>query len=159
MSVAKKGFMRDLPVALTREDLAAVAVKIGRLSKQRGEMVSQMKQIQSQWKDRIAGVDAQIHDLAQRAEEGVEPRPIECRELLDYRRGEASVVRIDTGEVLEVRPLAAEERQPSLSLTVDTPVFNDRGDDADDDDDDDDADLPPGAEIDDPEGVASGKKS
>lgn len=142
---------RDLPVKLTTEELATTAKEIGRLSRHRSDLEAQAKQAASHWKDRIAGVDAQIHDLAQRAHEGVEPRPVQCEERHDYRVGEVRVVRLDTDEVLEVRPMTGEERQPSLPIaTAGEKVADAAAANSDDDS------LPPGAEIDDPEAVLDG---
>lgn len=107
---------RDLPVKLSQAELAGIAKEIGRLSKHRGELEAQAKQVAAHWKDRIGGVDAQIHDLAQRADEGIENRPVECEEQKDYRVGEVRVVRLDTKETLEVRPMTSDERQPTLPL-------------------------------------------
>ena len=43
-------------------------------------------------------------------------RTIECKEVLNYRTGNAGVFRLDTGERVEERPLTAAERQMKLDL-------------------------------------------
>jgi len=106
--------VRELPVKLTEAEMAGVAKEIGRLNRERSAMEAQAKVSASQWKDRIGGLDAQIGDLATKADIGVENRPVDCEEIHDYRLGEVRVTRIDTQDTLEVRPMTADERQPSL---------------------------------------------
>lgn len=105
---------RELPVKLTESELAATAKEIGKLNRERQAMEAQAKQAASQWKDRISGLDARISDLAEKADGGVEARVVDCEEMFDYRRGEVRVVRLDTNEQLETRPMTSDERQPSL---------------------------------------------
>lgn len=105
---------REVPVKLTETELAQVAREIGRLDQERKAMEAQAKVANDQWKDRIRGVDARIADLATKAHEGQEARMVDCLEVFDYRLGEVRVHRADTEERLEVRPMTADERQPSL---------------------------------------------
>lgn len=135
----KRTIMRDLPVQLTESELAAVAREIGRLNAERQGMEAQAKVASDQWKDRIRGVEARAADLATKAHEGQELRPTECVEEYDYRLGEVRVVRSDTGEKLETRPMTTEERQPSLPAPGMEPKSKKKkGDPAPDD-----ADAPP----------------
>jgi hypothetical protein len=43
-------------------------------------------------------------------------RTIECKEVLNYRTGNAGVFRLDTGERVEERPLTGAERQMKFDL-------------------------------------------
>lgn len=107
---------RDLPVKLTQDELAGVAKDIGRLNRERVKMEGEAKASAAQWKDRISGLDAQIADLADLADSGQRALPVACEERHDYRRGEVQVVRLDTGELLESRPMTPAERQATLPL-------------------------------------------
>lgn len=107
---------RDLPVKLTQDELAGVAKDIGRLNRERVKMEGEAKASAAQWKDRISGLDAQIADLADLADSGQRALPVACEERHDYRRGEVQVVRLDTGELLEARPMTPAERQATLPL-------------------------------------------
>lgn len=125
---APRRVTRTLPVKLSEHELAQAAKEMGRLRRERHVMGAQMKQVQAQWKDRIAGLDARIADLAQQADEGVEDREVACEEIFDYRLGEVRVQRLDTHEALEVRPMTAAERQPELFTgSVSPDVDDDEG--------------------------------
>lgn len=127
---APRRVTRTLPVKLSEHELAQAAKEMGRLRRERHVMGAQMKQVQAQWKDRIAGLDARIADLAQQADEGVEDREVPCEEIFDYRLGEVRVQRLDTHETLEVRPMTAAERQPELftgSASIPDDVDDDEG--------------------------------
>ncbi len=164
MEMMRRPVTRDLPVKLSDAEMAAVAREIGRLNAERQVMEANAKVANDQWKDRIRGVEARVADLATKAHEGQEARPTECQEEYDYRLGEVRVVRTDTGEKLEVRPMTSEERQPTLAgvstepkpkkgkaklaavpyLPPGAPV---------------DPDGPPGAEITDPQAALDGAKT
>lgn len=112
----RRKVVRELPVLLTDTELATIARQMGAEGALRSKMEGEAKVSASQWKDRIAGVDARIADLAAKAHEGKEARPVACWEVDDYRLGEVRVERADTGEKLEVRPMRADERQPTLPV-------------------------------------------
>lgn len=108
---------RELPVKLTQDEMVGTAREIGRLNAEKMRMEGEAKTSSSMWKDRIAGVEARISDLASRAHEEKEDRPVTCKVVHDYRLGEVRVVRADNNEALETRPMRPDERQPTLPGT------------------------------------------
>lgn len=112
--ISDRQVTRELPVKLTESEMADVARAMGRADEERRVMESHAKVENDRWKDRIKGLDARISDLASKAHLGMEARPVKCLETYDYRLGEVRVVRTDTGEALETRPMTSDERQPTL---------------------------------------------
>lgn len=108
---------RELPVSLTDPEMVALAKNIGQLNSDRNRMEGEAKTSAAQWKDRIAGVEAQISDLAERAHTGKINRVVTCNMVFDYRLQEVRVVRQDNGDALETRPMNPTERQPTLPGT------------------------------------------
>jgi len=88
------------------------------------------------------GVNGQIADLrAERArlakiiDEREERRMVECSWIEDFSTKSYKLVRQDTGETVDVRPMTAKDLQGTLN--VDGPNDGDSDDGSDDDDDDD----------------------
>lgn len=54
--------------------------------------------------------------MAEKIRSGYEHKDIECKRELDYRLGTVIITRLDTGEIVEERPMDTEERQRKLDL-------------------------------------------
>jgi len=79
------------------------------------------------------GITGSINELAEKRnklarviEAGKEKRLVECEWTPDFGAGQTVCARLDTGEVIETRPLTNADRQTGLALVPD----DDEGDDA-----------------------------
>lgn len=88
-------------------DLAGVLEEIGN---------QQMREesIKKELKAKMAGLEARRDELASVVRRREQLRSVECAWERDYEAGTARKIRLDTGEVLQHRPLEDKERQPPL---------------------------------------------
>lgn len=116
MTETIRTFTRDLFCALTEAEVAARAAELARITTELSQMEDKKKAAMSSYKDKIDRAIVDARSLARKVSERREMRTVECRLNFDYRLGRAYLVRTDTSEVLEERPLTAEERQPKLPI-------------------------------------------
>jgi len=74
----------------------------------------QLRAVRDQFKSRISEAEAKISGCAQKLNSGFEMRDTECRMVKDYRAKEVSYIRLDTGEIAEIRTMTAAEAQMEL---------------------------------------------
>lgn len=93
---------------------------------QRGEAMSaaelEIEQLQMQRKGlngQIAALREQRNKLAHVLDTQRETRPVQCHWEADYAAGTTHCIREDTGEVIEQRPLTADETQVDLTFDGD----------------------------------------
>lgn len=82
------------------------------------EVENEKKQVMSDFKSKVDGHQATISKLSNHINNGYEYRYIDCEIRMDTPlRGEKSIVRKDTGDVVKVEPMSPEEMQQELPLT------------------------------------------
>lgn len=101
---------RDLPCRLTEAELL-----------KKGDRLAAIELEIAELKDKRAGVSAEIKDLAdERADladavdRKLEKRKVPCEWRKDFEAQRVVLVRLDTAEVVDERPLTADDRQVSL---------------------------------------------
>lgn len=80
------------------------------------DMEEEASRISKSFKARIATLENDIRERSRKIRSGHESVDVECRELFDRTYGRAYIERIDTGEIIEVRPLSARESQLYMQL-------------------------------------------
>ena len=73
------------------------------------------KSISSQYKSEIDGFQAKLSSLSEKITSGWEMRMIKCRETIDWEKDIRTVVRLDTGEVIDQGPIPEDQRQMMLN--------------------------------------------
>jgi hypothetical protein len=105
---------RECSVPLTPEERAAIASDLADCIEDIGTEQAEQDAEKAEMKQRLAILEARKRNLAQTYRRGVAARQIEVQVQADFREGVARYVRVDTGEVVEQRPLTDAERQPPL---------------------------------------------
>jgi HD-GYP domain-containing protein (c-di-GMP phosphodiesterase class II) len=103
-----------LPVKLTSEEFDAKAHELTVAMDSRKVLDSELQQVKDTFKSKIATADATVTSLHKIVRERAELRPVPCTEGKDYQRSRVDVVRLDTGEIVEWRPMTQGERQEQL---------------------------------------------
>jgi hypothetical protein len=107
-------FKRPLPCDLNEDEKVKKGHKAGMLKKAiqkiRVEMKAATAGHKEELKDKQANLDGILDDL----ETGTEIRSVECREVKDFTKKKSTVIRADTGEVVESRALLSHELQESF---------------------------------------------
>jgi len=67
-------------------------------------------------KDQVKSIAKEISRLHRIVKTGYEPRMVDCSWTFDFDKNEKSLIRIDTGEEVERKPLTESERQLAMSM-------------------------------------------
>jgi hypothetical protein len=102
---------RKLPVKLTRDEYDAKASELAAKLMLAEEMKASLKSVTKNMNDQIAGVAKEIGTLTGIVRTRIEERDVECVEIRDEDRMVMHVVRCDTKDIVETRPMSAAERQ------------------------------------------------
>ena len=102
---------RKLPVKLTRDEYDAKAQELSARLTVLEEMEASLKSVSKTMKDSIEGVKIEIKLLTKIVRTRIEDRDVECVEIRDEDRMVMHVVRCDTRDIVETRPMSASERQ------------------------------------------------
>ncbi len=102
---------------LTDAEIADTARDLARANSQKKSIEDQKKEVDAQLKADIAAQDSIIGRLSALINTGHEYRNIECRIELDTpESGKKTIIRLDTGEIVNVKPMTDEDRQMALDL-------------------------------------------
>jgi len=132
-------FERELRCALTEHEKADRLDKVARLRAERDRFEADKKETIAGFKAALERVETAIADIVDEARNGAK-RMVDCREEANDA-GTVRVVRLDTGDILDERPMTAAERQGALDLD-EAPDGDDLPPDGEDDLEDDLEDEP-----------------
>jgi len=112
---------RILPVKLTEAEVALSANEMARAVEERDEMIDGVDQIKEEAKaevknldNQITRADAIISDLAYQVRTNTQKREIECVWNRNDESSHMELVRKDDGDIIETRPMTAQEKQKGL---------------------------------------------
>lgn len=112
-------FTRDLPVRLNDDELQLYG-KLLAIKVQEEEAVdAQKKQVSKEYSTRLGAIRCEQARLADARSKGLELRPVECAER--WHAGMIEIVRADTGEVVESRPVTPADQQTQIPGLDDDP--------------------------------------
>lgn len=114
-----------LPCALSEAEKALRADELAREVKRHGEIELAKKAAAEAHAKELKESDRRIGELAEQVRTGVEPREVECQEVVRFARNLVETIRLDTGEVVSSRAMRPEERQEAID-------FGDEAGDAED---------------------------
>jgi hypothetical protein len=109
--------IRELECRLTPEDIRAKEAAIADAFEERERLCAAMRSVSAHRRDEIGTVERKIRRLSEERRSGFELRDVEVEERRDYRRGTVTIVRLDTGDVVEKRDLTDEERRVELPFS------------------------------------------
>lgn len=109
-----KNIVRSLKVELTGDERRAKGEELARRMEEYDAVEASAKVASKAAKEKLEGIRERSKGLAREVREGAEMRPTDCHEVADYRNNVVHLIRDDTGEMVEERPMRLEERQASL---------------------------------------------
>jgi hypothetical protein len=110
-------FTRTLSVQLTRDELLERGATLAAVNQDIEREELTQADVKASMKATLASLQAQRARLAAVVSRKAEPRDVVCLELKDFERGTYTIVRTDTGETIESRPLTEAEREQQLPLS------------------------------------------
>jgi hypothetical protein len=110
---------RHLPVALTPERKAALGEELAEHTFQLGRLEETKKEIAERHAKAIKDVKQTVSKLAELVHNGIEMKPVICLQEMDLDHNKLVVRRADTNEIIEERPLTADEHaDPNAEATL-----------------------------------------
>lgn len=108
---------RNVPVKLTDEELKICSKMLAEALQSRSQAEAKLDTFKAQVKAEVMGCDAIIGKMAHMVNTEEEYREVDCDVVYHWDTGFKTVVRKDTGEIVEDRILiSAEERQAELEF-------------------------------------------
>lgn len=150
-------YEKDLPVRLTATETAEKSRELANKSIRAAHVETKIEDIKSEAKDQIkmlketlAELRGQVKELAHSIRKGEIVRPVLVEARVATDNSKAEIIRLDTGEVVEERPLTEDDRQMELEevlarIEADTKITDAKSRAAGERDDEDDEDEEPEA--------------
>lgn len=114
--VTLKEVTRSLPCRLTDSELLTKADELSVVVQEVSAEEDRQTDVKAQMKAKLTELDARKTRLAITIGRKEEYRDVRCEVQADAQAGTVTVIRMDTGEALETRPMTEDERQRALPL-------------------------------------------
>jgi len=115
--VVSRKITKSLPCKLKDDEVLKYGRDLARAHAELDRINNELDSIKADYKGKISEQDSLIGKLSVRVHSGVETREVECEELRNWTKARLSVIRKDTGEVIEDRPMREDEKQMEVSLS------------------------------------------
>lgn len=106
--------IRECRVDLDDEEVKERTERMMQAMDEKDDAERKFASVKDSHKANIKSVDFRIQSLRNTVNTRVEWRDVECKEVFDYDKWTVTVVRSDTGETVEKRPMTSRERQSKL---------------------------------------------
>ncbi len=105
-----------LKYTFTEDEIKELGKSLAKVFSDHSEAEARLKSVSTQIKAEITALEGAMTLSSEKIRSGYEHRNIDCKKEFDYRLGTVTITRIDTGEVVEERPMDAEEKQRKFEL-------------------------------------------
>lgn len=119
-------FRKELQCNLTGEELDTYRDELARLTTEEIEIEGAKKEAVSEFGAKLQRCVAARRLLATKISTKKEYRQVEVEWVKHFEQNCATLIRLDTGEVVDTRPLTVEERQRELDLQTPEPEADER---------------------------------
>lgn len=109
-------FLQSLPVPLTEEEKMEFGKLLAHEHSEQEKTEDELASVKLTFKSRAAAHEKRISHLAECLNTGREYRNVECERRYELRTREVAIIRLDTYEEVERRPMTATERQTQMEL-------------------------------------------
>lgn len=106
--------VNHLPVRLTGEEKQKASERLALAIQEKDDADQQLATIKREFKDREEKLQGEFRHLGRLIRTGVEERPVECEERPNWSTCTMEQFRVDTGEMVNFRPMTREERQREM---------------------------------------------
>lgn len=105
---------RNLPVTLTPEEMAEKSKALARAQIDIEEQKLKLKDVNADFKAKIANLTSDIGVLSRAVSNGYEYRDVECEWHFNWKDGTKKLIRTDTEEKVREDKITTEDRQQQL---------------------------------------------
>lgn len=99
---------------LTVDAKAEAAMQLAEAYTTLESLAIEKKTAMTEFKQRKEKIEEQVHVLSLKVKSGFEPRDIKCELQLNYTKLRATLIRLDTHDIVEERDMTADEKQMKL---------------------------------------------
>jgi len=117
-TIKERRFSRLLKCQLTDKELIATGEELTQELQHLGAIATELDSIKADYKAKTKASESEIESLSNRLRNKFEMRPVDCHEIKNFDTKKFSVLRVDTGEIIEERDLREDELQLPLPGTV-----------------------------------------
>lgn len=105
---------RTLPVVLTNEELLTFSDTLAKTVQEKETITAEKKKVDAKYKSILDGLTMKVNELADMVESKKESRLVECEWRKDIEAQTKTLIRLDTGEVVDVMAIDDNDRQEEL---------------------------------------------
>lgn len=109
--IVKSAEPHILPCVLTTEEKASAADELATAIQRLESVDGERKATAATFKAQIDNIKDSAHKLSQKVKDGKENRAVDCELQLNHTKLTATLIRKDTNEVFDERPMTDEERE------------------------------------------------
>lgn len=113
-TIHKTQELHSVKCELTVEAKAEAAMQLAEAYTTLESLAIEKKTAMTEFKQRKEKTEEQVHVLSLKVKSGFELRNIKCELQLNYTKLRATVIRLDTHEIVEERDMTLEEKQMKL---------------------------------------------
>lgn len=117
-NIKKVRIQRSLPCALNPEEVGRAAQAAAAKMVERSRLEAELKNLIREKRAEIAQCQHEFLRLVVASGQAIEEREVEREQKTNYKLGVVEVTRLDTGELVEARPLRPDEKQLELGATA-----------------------------------------
>jgi len=110
---------KPMPVKLTDAEVLKYGRDAARAVSDRTRIEAEFESVKSDYKAKINEQSAIIGKLSPRIHSGIETRDVECEDVKNWTKGTVVVTRLDTGEIVESRPMREDEKHMEMTFEED----------------------------------------
>jgi hypothetical protein len=118
MSKAKK-IIKDVPVTLTPVERERKGIELAEVLQTKHDHEAHQNAVKANWKKEIQETDVDISRLRRIVQTGKETRAVECKENPNWTTKLVEIFRLDTGELIDFRPMTEPELQREIDFGTD----------------------------------------
>ncbi|MDX1934774.1 MAG: hypothetical protein SFU56_19425 [Capsulimonadales bacterium] len=107
---------QNLPCKLTEDEVARAARESAQAVKERLNVEGEKKEANAEFKQRLEFYSNVVNKKSDMVRTGIEWRDVEVEYRFNYELGTVRVIRTDTGECIEDRPMSPNERQMKMRV-------------------------------------------
>ena len=115
-----KKIERELPIKLTEDGQEGRGHELAMLINERCAIDTALAEFTTGKRKRLREIKKREKELAAAIEGGVELGMVQCEEEMVFSTNTVNVMRLDTREIVERRPMTADERQTSIDVGAKT---------------------------------------
>lgn len=107
---------RLLPVSLNKKEIESYALKLAEVCAHRTQVEDERKKAMGDFNQQIKADNETIKNLVEAIQNGYEEKDIECDYKKNPEAGTMETIRLDTREVIDTRPLEANELNEEMDF-------------------------------------------